>query len=347
MATPRKYPEFVKDDYFKIDVECHLSGEANKKYFNYFPEYRKWVYGTAETARAFNAVPHHVTKDWKEPPVTKAEKSEIPEEEQLIVYLDRWGVDMACILPESMMDTTGYSTKWSTNGYLLVAAEKYPDRLIVQPNVGPFARRPMKDILWELDYLAQERGCKIFKFYPPEDTYINDERIWPFYKRCEELGVIVSIHTGWSWCPPGKAKYCLPVLLDDVVNDFYDLKVIAFHAGWPLCHDLNMVALSHPNVYISLSLIMPWYRAAPRRLAEIIGEAIQFAGPERVVWGTDFYGPGGLFREAIIGLRTFEMPEDLQKGYGYAPVTDEVKRMIFGENLAKMLDIDTSKRRVK
>lgn len=30
-------PEFEKDDYFKIDVECHLSGEANKKYFNYFP----------------------------------------------------------------------------------------------------------------------------------------------------------------------------------------------------------------------------------------------------------------------------------------------------------------------
>ena len=112
-----KYPEFVKDDYFKIDVECHLSGEANKKYFNYFPEYRKWVYGTAETARAFNAVPHHVTKDWKEPPVTKAEKSELAEEDQLIVYLDRYGVDMACILPESMMETTGYSTKWSTNGY--------------------------------------------------------------------------------------------------------------------------------------------------------------------------------------------------------------------------------------
>jgi predicted TIM-barrel fold metal-dependent hydrolase len=325
--------EFVKDDYFKIDVECHLSGEANKKYFNYFPEYRKWVYGTAETARAFNAVPHHVTQDWKEPPVTKAEKSEIPEEDQLIIYLDRFGVDMACILPESMMETTGFSTKWSSNGQLLLAAEKYPDRLIVQANVGPFIKRGMKDVLWELDYL-------------PEDTYINDERIWPFYKRCEELGVTVSIHTGWSWCPPGKAKYCQPVLLDDVVNDFYDLKVIAFHAGWPQCRELNMVALSHPNVYISLSLIMPWYKAAPRRLAEIIGEAIQFVGPDRVVWGTDFYGPGGLFREATIGLRTFEMPEDLQKGYGFAPVTEEVKRKIFGLNLAKILGIDT-KRRIK
>ena len=108
-----------------------------------------------------------------------------------------------------------------------------------------------------------------------------------------------------------------------------------------------MVALSHPNVFISLSLIMPWYRAAPRRLAELIGEAIQFAGPDRVVWGTDFYGPGGLFREAVIGLRTFEMPEDLQKGYGFAPLTDEVKRKIFGLNLAKILGIDPSKRRAK
>jgi hypothetical protein len=40
------------------------------------------------------------------------------------------------------------------------------------------------------------------------------------------------------------------------------------------------------------------------------------------------------------------MPEDLQQGYGFAPVTDEIKQMIFGGNLAKLLDIDTSKRRV-
>jgi hypothetical protein len=38
------------------------------------------------------------------------------------------------------------------------------------------------------------------------------------------------------------------------------------------------------------------------------------------------------------------MPEDLQKGYGFAPVTDEVKRKIFGENLAKLLNIDTTRR---
>ena len=28
------HPEFIKDDYFKIDVECHLSGDI-KKYIEY------------------------------------------------------------------------------------------------------------------------------------------------------------------------------------------------------------------------------------------------------------------------------------------------------------------------
>jgi hypothetical protein len=342
-----QYPEFAKDNYFKIDCECHLSGDV-KKYIDYFPAYKQWWKGTGMTAAAFGAAPkQHTVEAPKAKEAPKPAKPEMPEDEQLLVYMDRYGVDMACVLPESMMDTTGYSTKWSTNGYLLAACERHPDRFILQANVGPFIQRGMKNALWELDYLAQEKNCKLVKFYPPEDTYINDERLWPFYERCQQLGVAVSIHTGFSWCPPGKSKYCLPVQLDEVANDFYDLKIIAFHAGWPYCHDLNMVALTHPQVYISLSLIMSWSNNAPRRLAEIIGEAIQFAGPERIVWGTDFYGAGGLLRLAVDGLRKFEMPEDLQKGYGYAPVTDEVKRMIFGENLAKLLNIDTSKRRVK
>ena len=282
----------------------------------------------------------------KAPEAHKPAAQEAPGKERLLTYMDRYGVDVACLLPESMMDTTGFSTKWPTNGELAAACEEHPDRFFpASANVGPFIKRGMKNVLWELDYLV-ERNCKLVKFYPPEDTYINDERIWPFYERMEELGIPLTVHTGFSWCPPGKAKYCLPVQLDDVANDFPDLKIIAFHAGWPYCHDLNMVALTHPNVYISLSLIMSWSNNAPRRLAEIIGEAIQFAGPDRVVWGTDFYGAGGLLRLAVDGLRNFHMPEDLQKGYGYTPVTDEVKSMIFGENLAKLLKVDT-RRRVK
>lgn len=329
--------EFVKDDYFKIDVEAHLSGD--KTYINYYPGVQQWWRGVDATRRAFGA-----TEKRKVSEITDSEGKEVPEEDKLITYMDRYGVDMACALPESMMETTGYATQWSTNGYVAAACEKYPNRLIFQGNVGPLLKRGMKHVLWELEYLVRERNCKLIKFYPPEDTYINNKEIWPFYERISELGVPVTIHTGFSWCPPGRAKYCVPILLDEVATDFPDLTIIAFHAGWPYCHDLNMVALTHPNVYISLSLLMPWWFNAPRRIAEIIGEAIQFAGEDRIVWGSDFFGAGGLIRLAVQGLREFEMPEDLQKGYGYAPVTEEVKRKIFGENLAHLLEIDTKRR---
>src|SRR3972149_11293359 len=96
-----QYPEFAKDDYFKIDVECHLSGDQ-KKYFDYFPAYKQWQFGTAMTAAAFGAAPkHHAAEAPKAKEAPKAPpKPEMSEDEQLLVYMDRYGVDMACILPE-------------------------------------------------------------------------------------------------------------------------------------------------------------------------------------------------------------------------------------------------------
>ena len=327
--------EFIKDDYFKIDCECHLSGD--KEYINYFPGVQQWWRGVDNVRGAFGA-------RGKRPISQVREGEKVPEEDRLIGYMDRYGVDIACILPESMMDTTGYATRWSTNGYIAAVCEKYPDRFILQANVGPIIKRGMKNVLWELEYLVKERNCTLIKFYPPEDTYINDPELWPFYEKVNELGIVLTVHTGYSWVPPGRAKYCLPIQLDEVASDFPDMPIIAFHAGWPYTHDLNLTAATHPNVYISLSLLMPWAFNAPWRLAEIIGEAIQFAGEDHIFWGTDFVGAGGLLRLSVQGLREFEMPEELQKRYGYAPVTDEVKKMIFGGNLAKLLKIDTRRR---
>ena len=334
---------FPQDDYFKIDPECHLIGDMGP--INHFPGVQMWWRAIDNIRRPLTGCPPKMLDRAAQTLGMEAwEMEKNADPGSILRAMDKYGMDIACLLPESMMDSTGYTSRWVTNGEMARGVESNPDRFLYEPNLSPIKFKGVDNTIWELEYWVKERGARLFKYYPPEDTYINDKRIWPFYKRCEELDVAISIHTGWSWCPPGSAKYCQPVLLDDVVNEFYDLKIIAFHAGYPETKELNMVALTHPKVYISLSLLMPWYKAAPRRLAEIIGEAIQFAGPDRIVWGTDFYGPGGLFREATIGLRTFEMPEDLQKGYGFAPVTEEVKRKIFGENLAGILGIDTHRR---
>ena len=133
--------------------------------------------------------------------------------------------------------------------------DRHPDRFIYQPNLSPIKHRGLKNSIWELEYWVREKGARIFKFYPPEDTYINDPDLWPFYQKAEELGIVLDIHTGMSWVPPGKSKYSLPIQLDDVARDFPELKLVAFHMGYPHCDELNMVAMGHPNVYPCLSLL--------------------------------------------------------------------------------------------
>ena len=73
---------------------------------------------------------------------------------------------------------------------------------------------------------------------------------------------------------------------------------------------------------------------------------MRFVGPDRIIWGVD-YALSWQLKAAVLGMREFQIPEDMQRDYGYPPITDEDRRKIFGGNLAKLLGIDTSKRRVK
>jgi hypothetical protein len=134
--------------------------------------------------------------------------------------------------------------------------------------------------------------------------------------------------------------------LDDVARDFPDLKIVAFHMGYPYCDDLNMVAMGHPNVYPCLSLLIPWAVAAPRKFAKIIGEALRWVGPDRIIWGIDYIGVAVQYAIGVKAFREFQIPKDMQEGYGYPAITDEDRRKIFGGNLGRLLGVDTSKRRV-
>jgi len=334
--------KLAKDDFFKIDVECHIIGDQEQ--INHYPGVQMWWKGVQGVTRAL----------WKvgTPPEIDAvsEPREFTKQygpEVLIEYMDKYGVDIACLLPEAMMETTGYSNRWSTNVDAQRWADAYPDRFLVQPNISPIKFRGIKNAIFDLEYWTKEKGAKVFKFYPPEDTYINDPDIWPVYAKAEELGIVLDIHTGFSYVPPGKSKYALPVQIDDVARDFPGLRINCFHMGYPYCDDLNMVAMAHPNVYVSLSLLVPWALNAPRKFAKMLGEALRFVGPDRITWGTDYVGIGIQYNYAVQGLRNFQFPEDMQKDYGYPALTDEIKAKIFGGNMAKLLGIDASKRRVK
>jgi predicted TIM-barrel fold metal-dependent hydrolase len=331
--------KYSDDGFFKIDPECHLIGDMGP--INHFPGVKMWWRAIDGIMRPMMQGAPEKYYEMLEP--WELQKSSDPE--NIIRAMDKYGVDIACLLPESMMDTTGYSSRWCTNGDAWEIVQKHHDRFIIQPNLSPIKHRGIDNAIWEMEYWV-EHGAKLFKYYPPEDTYINDPELWPFYKRAEELDIVLDIHTGFSWVPPGKSKYCLPIQLDDVARDFPDLKLVAFHMGYPYCDDLNMVAMGHPNVYLCLSLLVPWAITAPYKFGKILGEAMRFVGPDRIIWGTDSAGYGAQIGAAVIGLRDFQIPEELQRHYGYLPLTDEDKRRIFGGNLAGLLGIDPTIRRI-
>jgi hypothetical protein len=65
-------------------------------------------------------------------------------------------------------------------------------------------------------------------------------------------------------------------------------------------------------------------------------------GADHVIWGTDAVWTGSP-QGQIEGLRRLEIPEDMQKRYGFArlgPADGSMKNAIFGENVARLYDYE-------
>ncbi|PYP81960.1 MAG: hypothetical protein DMD25_00660 [Gemmatimonadetes bacterium] len=105
------------------------------------------------------------------------------------------------------------------------------------------------------------------------------------YRRCEERGLPVMIHTGTSIFPGARSKYGNPMELDDVAIDFPDLRIVMAHGGRPLyMEEAFFVLRRHRGMWLDVSGI------PPARLLEYFPRLSELA--DRVLWGTDWPSPG-------------------------------------------------------
>ena len=97
------------------------------------------------------------------------------------------------------------------------------------------------------------------------------------------------------------------------------------------------------NVYAELGTSFANSAVAhPRFCAALLGTLIKGMGVDHVMWGTDsvWYGSPQWQIEA---LRRLEIPEDMQKKYGFAPLggaNSPTKQAIFGLNSARLYRIN-------
>jgi uncharacterized protein len=154
------YANDKDDGFFKIDPECHLIGDM--ELIDHFPGVQMWWRAIDNIMRPLMQGTPDKHFDLLEP--WEMQKSADPE--NIIRAMDKYGVDIACLLPESMMDTTGYSSRFCTNGEAWKVVQTHPDRFLIEPNLSPVKYRGVANAIWEMEFWVA-RGAKIFKYYPP------------------------------------------------------------------------------------------------------------------------------------------------------------------------------------
>ncbi len=143
----------------------------------------------------------------------------------------------------------------------------------------------------------KELGLKGVKFHPSIQRFApDDERHWPVFAKCQELGLIGLFHTGTSGIGAGtpggqgiRLDYCRPIRLDTVAAEFPGFKIIAAHFGFPWHEELLAIALHKTNVFIDISGWAPRYipaevvREMKGRLQDqfLFGSDYPFIQPER------------------------------------------------------------------
>ena len=188
----------------------------------------------------------------------------------------------------------GVNTVWATgkqqrvsNDEICQQAALFPDVIIpfcsIDPHGGQASAR-------EIRRLAGEYPVKGVKFHPSAQHFFpNDRDVFPIYEAMQETGLIGLFHSGQTGVGSGqpggggiRLKYSNPLHLDDVADDFPDLKIILAHPSFPWQDEALSVAGHKPNVYIDLS---GW---SPKYFPPILVQYARTLLKRKVLFGSDY-----------------------------------------------------------
>ena len=201
---------------------------------------------------------------------------------------------------------------------------------------------------------------------------LDDEKlVYPFYEKTLKAGInTVCIHKGLLPLDYEKSfkdiwKYAMVDDLPKAAKDWPDINFVIYHSAFRPFLELpdaeaaefeesgyirwasDLAAIPEKfgltNVYAEIGTAFANSAVTnPRLAAGLLGTLIKEMGVEHVIWGTDsvWYGSPQWQIEA---LRRLEIPVDLQKKHGFAPLgpaDGTVKNTIFGRNAARLYKLD-------
>jgi predicted TIM-barrel fold metal-dependent hydrolase len=134
-------------------------------------------------------------------------------------------------------------------------------------------------------------GIKII----PDHWFIHDECLEPWWELMNELAAPILFHTGILYGHEDCSRFCRPVYLEKLLH-YPKIRFAMAHISWPWCEEClavmgRMRAAGNPQ-WQSYIDITP---GTPRHIRkQAIANAIDYCGPDRIMWGTDNTLPGDL-----------------------------------------------------
>lgn len=185
-------------------------------------------------------------------------------------YLAKNNVDYAVVL------------NIATNPHQEKKVNDFAISLLEKKNIIPFGsvHPDSPNALSELERLAKAgiRGIKLHPDY--QHFFVDDEKMFPIYKKIAELGFITVFHAGVDIGYP-KPVHCTPERLLCVLDLFDDAPVVAAHFGGWLLWDSVLEDLCGTKVYLDTAF------SSGKMPPDYAKELIKAHGADKVLLGSD------------------------------------------------------------
>ena len=253
--------------------------------------------------------------DWQFPPAAPEALAETWARE-----LDRHGVDRSALIASIPGD----------HDSVTAAVRAHPDRFLAFAMVNPKS--------WKAEAFSEVRAACLF---PAMHSYsVQDDIVQPVLEWAEQGHRAIFVHCGalsvgvrqkLGLLSPFDLRFSNPIDLHAVAARHPNVSFIVPHFGAGYFREALMLADLCPNVYLDTSSSNRWmrYQAPHLDLRAVFRQALDVAGPKRLLFGSDssFFPRGWhyqIFEEQATAL--YELGVNLADA-----------RSIFGENLLRIL----------
>jgi uncharacterized protein len=224
-----------------------------------------------------------------------------------------------------------------------------PQRVCVHAAINPLEG---KKALERVEHSIREDGAHGIKVYPAR--FVNGQTIpvrlddpeygIPVIEKAIECGArCIAVHKYFPVGPTRLSAYDVDDV--EIAGMFPQINFEVLHPGFAFIDETEWLLARYPNVYVNLEWTISLLFTAPRRFAEVLGRLLSSGGEDRILWAA---GAILVHPQAVLdAFLDFEMPEDLVEGYGYPPLTQELKRKLLGENYCRLHGLDYEELKAK